>query len=124
MSDQAEPEPAGGGTEERDAQLARVWRPGDGPTRRHSWPTGAGPRLEIRIDGQWRAATLITREDRTDRSVLVHVDIHLPGYVGEVRRTYTWDAAAIRQVEDARTPASVTHWDAEGRVLGRAHPSA
>lgn len=122
MTEAAESEP--GGAEERDAQLARVWRRGDGPTRRHTWPRSAGPRLEVRVDGQWRAALLVEREDRADRTVLVHVDIHLPGYVGEVRRTYAWDPAAIRAVEEARTVAAVTLWDAEGRVVGRAHPSA
>lgn len=120
MSEPAETE----SVEERDAVLARVWRPGDGPTRRHSWPRESGPRLEVRVDGQWRAALLVQREDRADRSVLVHVDIHLPDFVGPVRRTYAWDPVAIRVVEEARTVASVTQWDAEGRVVGRAHPSA
>lgn len=123
MPDPSEAEPAGG-AEERDAVLARVWRRGDGPTRRHSWPRGSGPRLEVRVDGQWRAARLVQREDRTDGTVLVHVDIHLPGYVGEVRRTYAYDPAAIRPVEDAHTPAFVTEWDAEGRSIGEPRPSA
>jgi hypothetical protein len=76
------------------------------------------------VDGQWRAATLAQREDRTDGTVLVHVDVHLPAYVGPVRRTYAWDPAAVRQVEDAHQPAAVTEWDAEGRIAGTTRPSA
>jgi hypothetical protein len=108
---------------ERDAQPARVWRQGDGPTRTRRWDREGGPHIEVRVDGQWRAARLMVREDRGG-AVLVHVDIRLPGHAGPVRRLYVWDPAAIRVVEDAFGQPVDVEWDAEGRVTGRAHPSA
>jgi hypothetical protein len=107
---------------ERDAQPARVWRHGDGPTRRRSWPRGGGPRIEVRVDGQWRFATVAVREERGGR-VICHVDICLPGHSGLQRRAYVWDPVGIRVVEDAFEPPVDVEVDAEGRVAGKTRPS-
>jgi hypothetical protein len=115
MVDHSTPQPA-------DARPMRVWRPGDGPTRCRRWPRG-GPHLEVRVDGQWRAARLAVREDRGG-AVIVHCDVHLPDHAGPVRRTYAWDPATIRQVQDAHGAAVETYWDAEGRISERTHPPA
>lgn len=75
------------------------------------------------MDGQWRAAVLAMREDRGG-DVLVHVDIHLPEYAGPLRRTYRWDPAAVRVVEDGHRDPVEVEFDAEGRVAGPTRPPA
>ena len=61
------------------------------------------PRLRIRIDGVWRDAQVIQRQDWPDGRIRMLCDVQLPSDVGLVWlvRGYWWDSAAMRPIRPA-----------------------
>lgn len=100
--------------EPRDAVEAPPWRPEAGPEPQvTAYLPGHRPLLRVRIDGEWRTATVRARHDYPPGDypnagrVAYQVDIRLPakpGYPDDPRametysRTYWWDPAAMRAV--------------------------
>lgn len=84
----------------RDATPAPPWNATMGPPPRvRSWPPGKQPNMRIRVDGQWRRASVRQRQDWGDGRVRVLCDVWLPDGIGgdsAVVRGYWWDAAAMR----------------------------
>ncbi|MFJ4847522.1 hypothetical protein [Streptomyces sp. NPDC088733] len=83
---------------EADAVEAPPWDPAKrpGPAIR-SYGTQR-PRMRIRIDGVWRDAQVIQRQDWPDGRIRMLCDVYLPSEVGWVWlvRGYWWDSAAMR----------------------------
>lgn len=86
-----------------NARPAPPWRDDMGipPPRSRTWPPGQQPRLRIRIDGQWRRATVIARQDWADGRIRVLCDVWLPdpgigGALTARSQAYWWDARVMR----------------------------
>lgn len=56
------------------------------------------PRLEVRVAGQWRLATVLARHDYPGGSSAYQVEITLGDTGAASIRTYTWDPRAMRPV--------------------------
>lgn len=90
----------------RDAEPAPPWREEMGPPpRTRGWPPDRRPRLRIRINGVWRRAIVLQRQDWPDGRTSYLLDVQLPTqppipgapdaldyYAG----TYWWDPATMR----------------------------
>jgi len=64
-----------------------------------SWPPGKRPTLRIRVDGQWRRAEVLQRQDFTDGRVRYLCDVWMPdghGGTTAIARGYWWDGRAMR----------------------------
>jgi hypothetical protein len=91
-----------------EAREVPPWRPGDGPTLTRTWTHG-GPTVEVYVQGEWRPATVLQRQDRGEGLTTYHVTIGLPE-TGDTYRAYAWDPAAIRPVRPATTDPIERHW--------------
>lgn len=70
--------------------------------RTRIWPSGKQPTLQVRVDGQWRRAAVLQRQDWPDGRVAYLMDVWLPdGFrpdsTSAMVRTYWWDPAAMRR---------------------------
>jgi hypothetical protein len=86
-----------------DATPAPPWRDDMGipePDSR-TWPPGKQPELRIRVDGRWRRATVIGRQDWPDGRIRYQCEIWLPdpaarGACTARTRAYWWDPRTMR----------------------------
>jgi hypothetical protein len=87
-------------SESVDATEAPPWNDTMGPAPRvRTWPAGEQPALDIRIDGEWRHASVLARHDWPDGRVSYQVELRLPDVAdgtSAVVRAYWWDPAAMR----------------------------
>lgn len=87
----------------RDATEAPPWRPDLGPAPRvRIWPPGEQPAMQVRVDGEWRHASVLARHDWADGRVSYQCELRLPDRAdgtSAVVRGFWWDAAAMRAGE-------------------------
>jgi hypothetical protein len=73
-----------------------------GPAPRvHVYEHGHQPLMYIRVDGEWRFATVRARHTWPDERVAYQVDLQLTGpggIVGSYSRTYWWSESAMRPI--------------------------
>lgn len=89
----------------RDAVEVPPWREDMGrPPRVKVYPARGAPRLQVRVDGEWRTAEVMARHDWPSGMIAVQTTIRLPvadlgGQLGAHCRTYLWDPGAMRVVD-------------------------
>lgn len=92
-------------TDEPSAEAREVlaWQESDGSMRTLTWVTG-GPVLEVRTEGEWRAATVVQRQDRRAGTAYA-VTLILPSVstTSSCHRTYAWDPGCMRPRHPATT---------------------
>lgn len=90
-------------SDQPEAREVPAWRPEDGPMRTRTWVAG-GPVLEGYVEGAWRRATVMQRQDRRAGTVYA-VTLILPSVntTSPCHRTYAWDPAAMRPLHPATT---------------------
>ena len=86
-----------------EAELAIPWAPGRPSVRNtRMWKPAEQPFAEVYMEGAWRPARVIMRQDRADGAVIYHLEVTLPpGDRGASHRAVIWNPRSMRARPEA-----------------------